>query len=104
MSLIILLLTMGVVGVGTWGLTDSIKNTDHQVNSAWGLVSTASNTVSDVKLARAETNCTMLNPCLCLQIQNILNLATTTFSELTQLSPTLVSVSRTLAGALSATL
>lgn len=45
MSFAILLLTLGLVGVGTWGLTDSIKNTDHQVDTAWGLVDDASNTV-----------------------------------------------------------
>ena len=44
-SFIILLLTLGVIGVGTWGLTDSIKNTDHQVDQAWGIVSNASSTV-----------------------------------------------------------
>ena len=44
-SLIILLLTLGVVGIGTWGLTDSIKNTNHQVDAAWDLADDASNTV-----------------------------------------------------------
>lgn len=44
-SCVILLLTLGVVGVGTWGLTDSIKDTNHQVDTAWGLVDDASNTV-----------------------------------------------------------
>lgn len=45
MSCIILLLTLAVVGVGTWGLTDSIKDSNHQVGTAWGLVDDASNTV-----------------------------------------------------------
>ena len=44
-SCVILLLTLGVVGVGTWGLTDSIKDTNHQVDTAWGLVDDASNRV-----------------------------------------------------------
>ena len=44
-SCLILLLTLGVVGVGTWGLTDSIKDTNDQVDTAWGLVNDASNTV-----------------------------------------------------------
>ena len=45
MSFIILVLTLGVVGVGTWGLTDSIKDTNHQVDTAWELVNDASRTV-----------------------------------------------------------
>ena len=44
-SFILVLLTLGVVGVGTWGLTDSIKDTSHQVNTAWGLAQDASDTV-----------------------------------------------------------
>ncbi|DBA96611.1 hypothetical protein WJX77_007202 [Trebouxia sp. C0004] len=72
---IILLLTLGVIGVGTWGLTDSIKNTNHQVDQAWDIASNASSTV-----------------------QSIANLATGIFAELSQLSPTLVAVSKTLVG------
>lgn len=103
-TFVILLLTLGVVGVGTWGLTDSIKNTDHQVDTAWGIVSNASATVST---ARDRLCCSkqtvvkawpLTSMIMCLQVQSIATLATGIFSELNQLSPTLVAVSKTLVG------
>lgn len=104
-SLLILLLTVGVVGVGTWGLTDSIRNTNHQVDTAWGIVATAKSTVSAAALA--------VLPCLMwdtpvwsnhvkhmavLQVTNVSDIATTIFSLLDQLGNTLVTTSKILTG------
>lgn len=98
-SLIILLLTVGVVGVGTWGLTDSIKNTNHQVDTAWEIVGTAKSTVSVVASAQlCNASWASMESTGALQVQNVTTIATTIFSLLDQLSGTLLSTSQVLTG------
>lgn len=74
-NFVLVLLTLGVVGVATWGLTDSIKDTHHQVDTAWGLVQDASDTV-----------------------QSIVNIASNTVSLLEKLSPSLRAVAKAASG------
>lgn len=96
-NFIIVLLTMGVVGVATWGLTDSIKDTHHQVDTAWGLVQDASDTV---RLFVTGFICVSLPDldCLMSQVQSIVNIASNTVSLLEKLSPSLRAVAKAASG------
>ena len=101
-SCLILLLTLGVVGVGTWGLTDSIKDTNHQVDTAWRLVDDASSTVRLLVLPYSFIGSSCSSKFyLCFplsQVQSIVDIANSTFNLLQKLSPSLRAASRTAVG------